>query len=498
MIVSKSGTENFIFEYTKPNYMKQLLGLLLVLTTFTLSAQKSIIVCGDAYQIERPTTVTVLSCTRQAVGAEFVHLADMSINLNDKFYQKIVLEKPRLIMIHYLGSANIVYAYPGDSIHISFTKLSKPDTIKSMAMTFINKEDWHYSGNDSGRIAFFETIVKKTGITDNPPFKMDITEPGFLAAYKNRVNGIYKQRLSMLDSLSAEYHFKNDFKKVATDEIRGEYLSSLMNLTFIHELWNEFPAGYFDDVEHEDITWEKAKDTRMYRSMLYTKIMYFDQRVENRTDEQKLAAAFENATKFKDDSVRDCMMTYILSKNLDKQPDNFDGLFEKYLSLCTNPDYVKGLTTLYHPAVLNKPLPYDVLNASLKTNVNKPVKLQAIITTGRPVLIDFWASWCGPCRKEIPELQNLAKKYKGQMDFRFISVDVPEKETAWLKAIKETNLDGEQYVIQDNAIINFAHLKSIPRYFILDKNGNLTAFRGPNLLIDAGGFEQQIKAVIAN
>jgi len=251
--------------------MKQLFTLLLTLTALNAFAQKSIVICGEAYQyMGHQSSVTVLSSARQPVGAEFEYLARIPVELNDKFYSKIPLVKPRLIVIHYMGSSNIVYAYPGDSIHVSFKELNKADTIRSMMMTFTYKELWHYSGSDSARIAFFETIQKKTGQIDNPPFKMDITQPGFLADYKARVIAVYNRRLGLLDSLAKEFQFKNDFKLQAANEIRGEYISDLLYLSLFPELWNKYPAGYNDEIEHENFSWDKVKDSRSYRSALYT------------------------------------------------------------------------------------------------------------------------------------------------------------------------------------------------------------------------------------
>ena len=64
----------------------------------------------------------------------------------------------------------------------------------------------------------------------------------------------------------------------------------------------------------------------------------------------------------------------------------------------------------------------------------KPYHLQAK-AQARPVVLDFWATWCGPCREELPHLVTLSKRYAGRVDFRGInSSDAPPRVVAFTKA----------------------------------------------------------------
>ncbi len=96
---------------------------------------------------------------------------------------------------------------------------------------------------------------------------------------------------------------------------------------------------------------------------------------------------------------------------------------------------------------------------------------------GKVVLIDFWASWCGPCRRENPHLVKLYKKYKDQ-GFDVMGVSLDRKKDAWLKAIKKDGLNWHH--VSDlkgwsNAVAREYSVRSIPHTVLLDREGRIIA-----------------------
>lgn len=97
------------------------------------------------------------------------------------------------------------------------------------------------------------------------------------------------------------------------------------------------------------------------------------------------------------------------------------------------------------------------------------------IPKGKVVLVDFWASWCGPCRATNPTLVALHKKYKSQ-GFEILSVSEDKAEAQWLNAIAADGLTWDYHVIDKNKSIAFRYgVESIPFKLLIDKNGNIAS-----------------------
>jgi len=104
---------------------------------------------------------------------------------------------------------------------------------------------------------------------------------------------------------------------------------------------------------------------------------------------------------------------------------------------------------------------------------------------GKVVLVDFWASWCRPCRKANPEVVALYNKYKDQ-DFEIIGVSLDRNKGAWEKAIEVDKLTW--YHVSDlkgwqNAVAQLYGVRSVPQTFLLDAEGRIIArnLKGPAL-----------------
>jgi peroxiredoxin len=107
--------------------------------------------------------------------------------------------------------------------------------------------------------------------------------------------------------------------------------------------------------------------------------------------------------------------------------------------------------------------------------LGKPVALSSL--RGKVLLVDFWASWCGPCRRDNPNVVKLFNQYKDK-DFSVlgVSLDQPGAKERWMKAIHDDKLTWthvSDLKWWDNDVAKLYGVRAIPFNLLLDKNGNI-------------------------
>jgi thiol-disulfide isomerase/thioredoxin len=116
----------------------------------------------------------------------------------------------------------------------------------------------------------------------------------------------------------------------------------------------------------------------------------------------------------------------------------------------------------------------------------QPRKLSDWVGKGQYVMIDFWASWCGPCRAEMPTVKAAYEKYKSK-GLEIIGVSLDNTRGSWLSAIEGIGMpwlhvsDLQGWRCSAATLYN---VKSIPSCYLVDKNGRIVAkdLRGQQLL----------------
>ncbi|MDD2476144.1 MAG: TlpA disulfide reductase family protein [Dysgonamonadaceae bacterium] len=122
---------------------------------------------------------------------------------------------------------------------------------------------------------------------------------------------------------------------------------------------------------------------------------------------------------------------------------------------------------------------------TMKNPNGEYVSLSDYVGKDKYVFVDFWASWCGPCRDEMPNVVNAYNKYKNK-GFEIVGVSLDKDEDKWIQGIEDLNMTWPQMSdlkLWESEVVGLYAIQSIPHTVLLDKEGKIIAkdLRGEEL-----------------
>jgi thiol-disulfide isomerase/thioredoxin len=289
-----------------------------------------------------------------------------------------------------------------------------------------------------------------------------------------------KERVGFLDSLKKKKSF---FTKAVATDTYVTYQNAKNKSKFADEK-AYFASQYFQFVDFKDTGYEQvpqiSEQVHNYASVLLNPQMGLKQAEQKKYFDQLLSQVSNKSKLYK----------YILSGIVNV-------LFEKKVSLAL--EYGERYLSMYgadnkeqavqigqqlsfiRANLLDVPAPEIV---AADTSGQKTLALSSL--KGKVVLLDFWASWCGPCRKENPNVVALYNKYKSK-GFDIFSVSLDQDKNRWLQAIEKDNLSWASHVSDlkgwASEPAKLYSVTGIPMTLLLDKEGNIIArnLRGEQL-----------------
>ena len=176
--------------------------------------------------------------------------------------------------------------------------------------------------------------------------------------------------------------------------------------------------------------------------------------------------------------------------NIDSDFATYDGLAQKFEKENPNSPHAKSLIGRVN-RIKGVAVGAQAPEIALTDTTGTPVPLSSL--RGKYVLIDFWASWCGPCRAENPNVVRMYNKFKDK-GFAIYSVSLDQAKANWTKAIRNDNLTWthvSDLKFWQSAAAQQYGVQAIPATFLLDKDGKIIA---KNLRGDA--LEQKLEEVL--
>ena len=305
-------------------------------------------------------------------------------------------------------------------------------------------------------------------------------------AYYNEIERIYLTNQKRIDSISNRQHIDDELKGFLIRHAAIEY-----DVMIIHPVITntKIPAAYAALVKACGERLSKQPtivDNLDLQESLATFITYCRYEIISAGKPINLTTLTTQA--FKSEWSKSMVVAYVsdcLDSEQKKDSPAFKATYQslmKYASIAEFPQLVR-LKKKYFPVINNK----DKIILLKEDGSSTTFASELLRNKSRIIVIDFWASWCVPCREAFPDLQKMKAKFNNsKVTFIGISLDADTKTEAWTTALKQEKLSGQphQFKLKDtktSPLFNELYIPSIPRYMVISNTGRIlnSDFYGP-------------------
>ncbi len=397
----------------------------------------------------------------------------------------VKLDKTTIGKFSYNNQSMWLYLEPGVDISLNFTK----DTIYNSCS---------FSGKVAGENLFLRDFYEKFyKDLDKNMVKQTILN----TSVDNFEINLYNEHKAQLDFYNA-YQDKDKmnemFRKYMETTIRYNYYLGLLSFPIINAnsskailTVNALPAVMLESIDSKLIT-DEALSSETYRDFLFYYVVYFTSKANGFNKFKDFSTSMESKIKVAQQELNGKSLVWYIANFLSTDCNNVSPYTAGHIyGILSEKENNSTYTQLLKKKCEARMNAKEVAvkgsdNKSGNANTPKYPKLKDLDGKyftlddfkGKVVYIDFWASWCGPCRAKMPYSKKLHEMFDSKQlkNLVFLYISIDGDEAAWKAAVKQIGMEGKLGISPGNwssEIASFFQINSIPRYMLMDKNGKI-------------------------
>ncbi len=324
--------------------------------------------------------------------------------------------------------------------------------------------------------------------------------------YLNDIRQNIKLQNLVLDSFKLQNNPTPEFINWATKDIVYSNANYLVDFKLYHFINKTTYSGDLFDTTLFPVNDDSALISSMYYMHLWQYVINYCQKdsharallTQNKLDEAYNISLNNFIGHEEAGKSRDIMCYQMLSDLLKEPKDEFSKIGKKINLFVQSPILIKLLKKRQEENLLQSH--YQTSLFDKQTKETKEIMGDVFFNIkdkykGKVVFLDFWATWCSPCRSEIPYSIELQSYFKDK-DIIFVNICMSSNETEWKNMVETLDLKGENYFLNNDQTVRIKDklkISGFPTYMIIDKVGHIASRNAPRPSSD-----KEIKAILTN
>lgn len=402
---------------------------------------------------------------------DFINFKEVSLeaelDTGGNFTLNVSLSAPCLAELNYNGETIRMYLQPNDNIELH-------TDANNFAKNIL------FQGNGAAENNYFVLFANE--LEQSPELRLIPSKVRDLAP--NDYIGAVALKKTLLRTFLGKYMLAHaispSFEALINNEIDYNAAYELLVYPEMHSYLTgeniSMPANYFDFLKNTSVENPAALISYCYANFLeeYARYLFRESNISAGSTFKYAYLAMYDLLKqqFQNKQIKD----FVLAQDLVNALENtelslIEQPYQDYMASAPQAEYATLLQVTYNKHLkLSKG--HKAPNFTLKNPIGKTVSLDDF--KGKVVYLDFWASWCKPCLKEIEYANKLKEKFVNK-DVVFLYVSLDENEQHWLRSIKARNIQGIHLNSKgiDSQVALSYDIQQVPSFFLIDKDGNL-------------------------
>ncbi len=398
---------------------------------------------------------------------------EVALDENNSFTATLDLAQGNFVYVSMPRRNIMLYLVPGAEISIAFNA-EDPNVLplidgkkafeSQFMVAYVNEIDRKYNRS---------IILSHVGNTNPDDFRA-------------LMDTAYNEKIAFLEGYKDFRKLNKDFVKSLKTNFLYEKYGLLLEYPMAFAYFNPeagdltLPEGYFDFLESENLFGDEFINSRPYFNFVN---IFLNRQMQENASAENQGAPYERQFKIASqvfsgktrDAVLSQTMIYLLNFGSFEAAEQFHAEFKE---LVTTPEMLSIVDKEYQMVLAlspGKPAP----DFTLTDITGNQVSLSDF--AGKVVYLDFWASWCGPCMREVPFARELKKRMADHPDLVFLYVSVDTDEAAWRRTVAQMQIEGVHLNVHgfSHLVPTQYNLKGVPTFYLIGRDGKIFDNRPP-------------------